>query len=98
MPPKVIVEPSPHEPSDWEPADATAIQACFNGTANAEQQQRAIKWILYGPCAVDDIEYRTNDRDHAYVSGKRNVGLQIRKLNSINVAAMIVAKRDSNRE
>lgn len=82
-------QPAAYAPAKWEPADAAAIQSCLSGIATPEQQKRAIEWIMYAAAGVDDLDYRTNDREHAFVSGRRFVGLQIRKLNSIRVGAFI---------
>lgn len=59
------------------------------GTATPEQQQRAISWIVLRAAATDDVEYRTDPHDHAFASGRRFVGLQIRKMQGINVAAFL---------
>lgn len=79
QPPKV------YEPAPWDLADAAAVQACFGGTATPEQQQRAIKWIMYAAAGKDDVEYRTDPRDHAFASGRRFVGLQIGKMIQLNL-------------
>lgn len=84
---KPIVTPAGIISADWFPADASAVQACCNGTATPEQQVRAMNWILHQGCRVDDSEYRTNERDHAFASGRRFVGLQIRKLYLIRPSA-----------
>ena len=82
-------QPAAYTPAKWEPADASAIQACLAGCATEQQQKRAIEWIMYAAAGVDDLDYRTNDREHAFVSGRRFVGLQVRKLSSIRVGAFI---------
>jgi len=89
-----VEQPDPFRSADWELADASAIQACVRGQATPEQQQRAINWVVYSACLVDDIEYRTNDRDHAFASGRRFPALQLRKLLSINVGALRQLKKE----
>lgn len=74
-------------PAQWTNADAAAIQALHKGKATRDQQKRALDFILYRICEVDEFEYRTNDRDHAFCSGKRSCGTQIKKLISVNLAA-----------
>ena len=87
-----VTAPPPYLPPEWLPADASAIQALVRGDATPEQQQRAINWIVYAAAATNDLEYRTEDRDHAFASGRRFVGLQINKMIGINVNAIVNAK------
>jgi len=79
-----VKQPIAYAPAAWELADATAIQACFRGEANPEQQKRAMQWIIENAAGTYDLEYRTDERDHAFVSGRRFVGLQVVKLQAIN--------------
>ena len=65
------------EPAKWDKADAAAVQALASGIATADQQQRALNWIIYEACGTYELDYRPDARDHAFVSGKRRVGLQI---------------------
>ena len=65
------------EPAKWDKPDAAALQALAAGTATAEQQQRALNWIIYDACGTYEMDYRPDPRDHAFISGKRRVGLQI---------------------
>lgn len=85
---KIVVHPSADYPSNWEVADAGAIQALAQGTASKEQQQRALNWIIYSACGTYDSDYRPDQREHAFVSGKRNVGLQIVKLTKVNTSKL----------
>lgn len=89
---KKITPPEVFLPPEYETADISAVQACFAGTATPEQQKRALAWIVYRAAATDDVEYRPDARDHAFASGRRFVGLQIRKLSAINVPALNHAK------
>ena len=81
-------QPSPILPPVWEKADAAAMQALAQGTADKAQQQRALNWIIYGAANTYDLDYRTDPRDHAFVSGRRFVGLQIVKLIKLNLMAI----------
>ena len=81
-------QPPPYLPPVYDLADVTAMQALYAGEATPEQQKRALNWILYSACSVNDVEYRTNDRDHAFSSGRRFIGLQINKLIGINKLAL----------
>lgn len=64
-------------------ADCVALQAVATGTANAEQQKRAISVVLH-IAGTDDIEFLPDEhggeRESHFKSGKRHVGLQLRKL------------------
>lgn len=80
----------PWKPHPYELADATAIQAIANGTADSEQQRRALRWIV--ECAdTYGLSYRPGaggDRDTAFAEGKRSVGLQLVKLVNLNVGKL----------
>lgn len=82
---KIVPEPLPYLPPAWDKADVGAFQALAKGEATSAQQQRALNWILYQAANVYDLEYRTDDRAHAFVSGRRFVGLQIVKLLKLNL-------------
>lgn len=84
--------PPVYKPAEWEVADVAAVQACAEGTATPDQQMRAMKWIEYFAAAADDVEYRTDSRDHAFASGRRFVGLQVRKMRALNLATLRKAK------
>lgn len=83
----IVTPPFCGKPAEWKNADAAAIQALEKGKASKEQQKRAYHFILYRICEVDEFEYRTDGRDHAFNSGKRSCGTQIKKLTSVNLAA-----------
>ena len=94
---KILPEPLPYLPPAWENADAAAFQALAQGKADAGQQQRALNWILYQAANVYDLEYRTDDRAHAFVSGRRFVGLQVVKLLKLNLTKIGIKTRiDTN--
>jgi hypothetical protein len=88
---KKIVHPSADFPANWEIADAAAFQALANGKASPDQQKRALNWLLYGATGTYDSDYRPDPREHAFVSGKRNVGLQIIKLLHVSTNNLINA-------
>ena len=80
--------PAAYAPAGWELPDAAAIQACIDGKATPEQQKRAIDWIVYRAACTDDVEYRPEERDHVFASGRRFVGLQIRKMMGLNLSVL----------
>ena len=85
-------------PAPWELADASAIQAMANGTANPEQQKRALKWIIEAAAGTYEMSYRPGGedgrRDTDFAEGRRMVGNQIVKLIKANLAAM--RRKESN--
>ncbi|HEX6992375.1 MAG TPA: hypothetical protein VF151_10835 [Gemmatimonadales bacterium] len=82
-------------PPKWELADASAIKALLAGTANGEQQRRAMKWILETACALPDWAYRPHGSDDTHIMlGRQFVGHQIMKLAKVNLAA--VRRREPN--
>jgi hypothetical protein len=64
-------------------ADCVAIQAVHAGVASPEQQKTALAAIMH-ICGVNDLEYLPDEhggeRDSAFKSGGRHIGLQLRKL------------------
>lgn len=86
--PHTPVIPAAYAPAPWEIADVAAIQACVEGKATPEQQKRAIDWIVYRACCTDEVEYRPEERDHVLASGRRFVGLQIRKMMGLNLSVL----------
>jgi len=64
------------------------VQALASGTASADQQKRALKWLIENAAGTYDLEYRSDARDHAFTSGRRFVGLQVVKLLHLNVAKL----------
>ncbi len=70
-------------PPEYELADVSAIQALLAGEANADQQARALKWIIEAAAGTYDMSFRpgpSGERDTSFAEGRRFVGLQIVKL------------------
>ncbi len=90
-PQKKVEAPSPLLPHPWLPADAKAFQQLQRGEATPSQQQRAVAWLLEA-CGLKDEQYRPGgsegDRDTAFACGKRNIGLQVAKLLTVNISAL----------
>ena len=83
-----IKVPLPYAPAVYTDADIAAVQALQRGEATPEQQKRALEWIVNQAAGTYDLEYRTEPRDHAFVSGRRFVGLQIVKMLKLSLAAL----------
>jgi hypothetical protein len=80
----------PWKPSEWEIADAAAIQALGRGTASEEQQKRALQFIVNTLAGTYDGSFRPGpdgERVTSFAEGKRHVGLQLVKLANINLSA-----------
>jgi len=92
---KAMLAPAAFAPPAWELPDASALQALVRGDADSGQQQRAMNWIINNACGTYDLDYRPDSREHAFVSGKRFVGLEIVKLLKVNTGALAGAKKSS---
>lgn len=83
VPPKSAIAPAP-----WERHEIAAVQALWRGEADAQQQRRAVEWILDAVCRVNDMEYRPGSFDEtAFAAGRRYVGSQIILATKLNLAA-----------
>lgn len=85
---KKFVEPPASAPAHWELPDISAMQALERGDATPDQQRRALAWMINNACGTYDADYRVNERDHAFVSGRRFVGLQIVKLLKLSIGKL----------
>lgn len=70
-------------------ADMAAVKALHAGTASAEQQQRALNWILKSACALPDWPYVVGDVEQTHIHlGRHLVGQLIMKLVQGNLGAI----------
>ena len=78
---------APWMPVTYKKADVAALQAMRRGEANADQQIRAMEFILDTICDRNGMSYRPGglegDRDTALAEGRRFVGNQIVKLTKL---------------
>lgn len=80
--------------SDYEPGDITALQALERGEANADQQKRALAWIINKACWTYESTYSpVSEHDSSFAQGRRFPGLQIIKMLKLNAAALARVKR-----
>lgn len=87
---------APYTPVDWQLADANALRALAAGTANDDQQRRALHFIINNVCRTYDLSFCPGvdgDRETAMAEGRRFVGLQIVKLLNIDLNKV---RRDNN--
>ncbi len=85
--------PQPKATAPWMPvstvgkkADVAALQAMRRGEANADQQVRALEFILETICDRNGMSFRPGSdggRDTAFAEGRRFVGNQIVKLTKL---------------
>ena len=76
----------------FEPADASAVQAVFNGTADEDQQRRAMRWLLEGACRIHETSFSPdNDRMTIFHEGQRFVGKQIAEMLRTDVRGLLAS-------
>jgi hypothetical protein len=78
----------PHIPPDYELADASAFQALARGDASADQQQRAIKWLIEKAAGTYEFNYYPSDRDTCFALGRAFVGQQTVKLLKLAIGSL----------
>ena len=89
---QAVEDHAPWKPPAYDNADAAAIQALVKGNATADQQKRAIDWIVTKACGTYDFPYRPGaqdgDRDTCIAIGKMFVGQQIVKLMKLKIGLL----------
>lgn len=85
---QALLERAPWMPPEYELADVTAVQAVVAGTANPDQQRRAMRWVIEQAAATYDLAYRPGSedgrRDTDFALGRAFVGQQIVKMTKLN--------------
>ena len=71
-----------------DPADAHALRALHTGTATADQQQRALKWVLICACDVGGMPWHESDRNTAFALGRLFVGKEIGRLLTCDISTL----------
>ena len=92
---QALEDHAPWKPPAYEPADAGALQALQRGNATAEQQKRAVAWIINGACATYDLSYRPGEegrRDTDFAEGRRFVGLQLVKMLKLKLGLLTTTR------
>lgn len=86
---QALSDHAPWKPPAFEPADAAALQALAKGQATADQQRRALDWIILKAAGTYDFAYRPGghegERDTAIALGRQLVGQQIVKLLKLKI-------------
>lgn len=84
--------PQPWMPVEYDIADAAAIQAIVRGDATADQQKRAIDWIINRACGTYDQTFFPGGAEGArntdFAEGRRFAGNSIVKMTKLNLGAL----------
>jgi hypothetical protein len=70
-------------------ADVSAMQALQNGTANDDQQRRALRWIIEKAAGTYDFSFYPGERETSFALGRVFVGQQVVKLMRLNVSELV---------
>lgn len=91
-PPRPTRKPSradgPHIPAAYELPDAAAIQALHRGDATADQQKRALRWLIEQASGTYEFQFYPSDRETAFALGRGFVGQQIVKLVKLDLISL----------
>lgn len=88
------VLPPPWLPAPYDLSDVVAIQALARGEADAEQQVRALKWIVEVCAGAYSDGWHPELADFA--AGRRRVGMEIVKLTKLDVAKLKARTSDAD--
>lgn|SRR5688572_28090254 len=66
----------PPAPAPYDDADQYALKALRDGTATADQQQRALGWIFFAT-GYRGQPWRPDPNESAFMSGRRHLAVQI---------------------
>jgi hypothetical protein len=86
--PKATRADGPHIPAPYTLADAGAIQALQRGDATADQQQRALAWLIKQAAGTYEFQFYPSDRETAFALGRAFVGQQIVKLATLDLSSL----------
>lgn len=79
------------KPAKYTDADVHAMQALAKGSASADQQKRALRWIIEDAAGTYDMHYRPGPegaRDTDFALGRCFVGQQVVKLMKLKVGLL----------
>jgi hypothetical protein len=81
---------NPIGPARYEEDDIAALKAVAAGNASPAQQKRALVWIVHRAAMTYDETFVQGQNDATYfLTGRRNVGLQIMKLVNVPIGELI---------
>ena len=85
----------PHFRCDWDIPTAAAIQALIKGEATPDQQRGAMNWLINQACGTYNTSFSAiGDRETCFAEGRRYVGSQIVKLNTLSINALRKAQQN----
>ncbi len=82
---------APYAPPTYTRQDVLAVQALAAGTASAEQQQRALRYVIEALARYYDLSYcpgPDGERDTAMAEGRRFVGAQLVLMTKMDVSVI----------
>ena len=87
---ETLLKNAPWMPASYELADASALKAIAAGTADPEQQRRALDWIMREACGLPKWAFQPGpqERDTNIMLGRHYVGHQIQRLIMAPLGAM----------
>lgn len=89
---QALEDHAPWKPPHYEIADVNALKALQAGTANPDQQKRALAWIIHHAAALYEEPYRPGgqdgERDTVLALGRAFAGRQIVKLLNIDLSTL----------
>lgn len=89
-PRREVKKPPPYFRFDWDVPDAAALQALQRGTADADQQKRALDWIIRNGAATYQETFQPDGERHSsFMQGRRAVGLKIVELLSVSTRDLL---------
>ena len=85
----------PHFRCDWDIPTAASIQALIKGEATPDQQRGAMHWLINQACGTYNISFsEIGDRETCFAEGRRFVGTNIVKLNTLSLNALRKAQQN----
>lgn len=85
----------PHFRCDWDIPTAASIQALIKGEATPDQQRGAMHWLINQACGTYNISFsEIGDRETCFAEGRRFVGTNIVKLNTLSINALRKAQQN----
>lgn len=84
----------PYLKVEWDEADANALKALQRGDADADQQKRALDWILRHAAMIREVTFQPGMPDaSAFAEGRRFVGLTIAQLLTVSTRDLRLAEQ-----
>lgn len=99
---RLLDKSSPLLPAGYDIADVKAFKNLAAGEATADQQKRALNWIIMHCAGTYDQPFRPGGaegaRDTDFAAGKQFVGQQIVKLVNMDLLAMQETQQTKRKE